>query len=186
MSITDTSISDYNNLDYMELEQFKGVKSKNLSISLNDINNNEINNNEDSYTRKGSPAFGKGRLSILVDEATQWNKEEIELKIDAENLKEKQLLKASLSNKTENLRNSSLPPFEKYKGLLGLIVEQQDGFTNTDKKNKAKDIREILKELKAIDLSPDEAEILCSIYERMTISQKDTEKAIKYLKTIMS
>ncbi|MFT5815045.1 MAG: CRISPR-associated protein (TIGR03986 family) [Psychroserpens sp.] len=181
LAITDTSISEYNNLDYMDLSQFQGVKTKNLSISLNDINDNEINNNEDTYSRLGTPAFGKGRLSTLVDAVNQWDKDELELQNISEENKEKQLKKSASKELTESIRNSTLSPFEKSKGLLELILANQGSYSKTDKNNKAKELRNIFKELKTVDLSNDEAATLSSIYELINVSAKDTEKALKYL-----
>jgi CRISPR-associated protein (TIGR03986 family) len=185
LAITDESISDYNELSYMELKDFKSVKTKNQTISLIDLNSEELSNEEETYIPVGNNAFGKGRLSLLIDKSLTWQQEELKLQKDYELHKEKLHLKSEANERLDDIINSTLPPFKRNQELLILMFEQQDDMSKTDKKNKAKVLRDILKELKEFELSIEEVKILLSIYEKLTIGPKEVDKSIKYLKSLI-
>jgi hypothetical protein len=169
----------------MELKDFKSVKTKNQSISLIDLNSEELSNEEETYIPVGNNAFGKGRLSLLIDKSLTWQQEELKLQKDYELHKEKLHLKSEANERLDDIINSTLPPFKRNQELLILMFEQQDDMSKTDKKNKAKVLRDILKELKEFELSIEEVKILLSIYEKLTIGPKEVDKSIKYLKSLI-
>ncbi len=150
---------------YMSIDNKDYQNAKNSGAILEPFNNLErTDSNYEEFCV--SPAFGKGRLSHLLNEGSRWDKKQIERQ-------SKSLIKAQESN---------LSPYEKNKSLLSLIVKAQDSLTKTDLKNKAKDLRFIFKELKELTLTQQEANTLLDIYSQITVSKKETDKAIKYLR----
>ncbi|MEG3755227.1 TIGR03986 family type III CRISPR-associated RAMP protein [Psychromonas arctica] len=183
LALTDSTISHYNTFDYMPLKSFQQVKNNKQSLTLNDIHDQRLPIDEHSYEKSGTPSFGKGRLAGLVNNEENWDKSEIELQKKYLQTFAKKQQKEQLLKQKNSLMDSSTSPYEKCKSLLNIIADSQTSFSNTEKKNSAKELRDILKELKEINLNNQEKEDLITIYQKITVSDKETKKAIKYLES---
>ncbi|WP_298943939.1 TIGR03986 family CRISPR-associated RAMP protein [uncultured Psychromonas sp.] len=163
LELSDTSISDVNNFEYMKLKDFQEVKNSKSSLAINDHNDKSLNDIESKYEPIGAPSFGKGRLKQLFDSENTWHKSENKLKEKA------------------HISNSDMSVYDKSKLFLEFIASDQDKLNGTEKKNKINELRNILKDIKALVLTTEEAEHLLSIYKNIKLSEKDVKKAIKYL-----
>jgi hypothetical protein len=92
---------------------------------------------------------------------------------------ERDLEKAKQADEKAALADAS--PFDKSLGLLTIVVDDQDSLNSTEKKNKAKEIRTITKELKELVLTADELAKLLTQVSQITIAEKDTQKLLKWL-----
>ena len=186
LALTDSTISHYNNFDYMPLKDFQTAKNNKLSLSLNDIHDNTLSVDEHEYKEIGSPSFGQGRLSLLINKNDNWDNKELELQDEYKKIFAAKQDKAQRRKQKESLNETNASPFEKVNLLLTMIVEGQCSFSSTEKKNAAKELRDILKELKEITLTEQESNELISIYQMLTLADKETKKAIKYLNSVVS
>ncbi|HIF9176063.1 TPA: TIGR03986 family type III CRISPR-associated RAMP protein [Photobacterium damselae] len=182
LALTDMSVEDSNDFAYMRLEGYQSANNATLALPNLDINGRTLSRTLDDNRAMGSKAFARGRLSALFNGSDTFHLSEQTLSDQyCENLA-KQQQKQQMAEEKARFNNADISPFDRICGLLPLMIESQDVLSSTDKKNKVKELREIIKEVKDIDLNEDEKATLISFFEQIELSRKDTDKAIKYLK----
>ncbi|SKA51863.1 TIGR03986 family type III CRISPR-associated RAMP protein [Photobacterium toruni] len=182
MALTDMSVEDSNDFAYMRLEGYQAANNNTLALPNLDINGRTLSRTLDDNRSMGSKAFARGRLNNLFDNSDSFHLGEQALSEQyCDNLAMQQQ-KQQMAQEKAQLKNADISPFERICGLLPLMIESQDVLSSTDKKNKVKELREIIKEVKDIELNDDEKSTLISLFEKIQLSSKDTDKVIKYLK----
>lgn len=185
MAITDDDIENSNDFSYLELDNFRTIKNQKASLPSLELNGKQLSRADIASETSASLAFCKGRLETLFDENSTFQQQQ---KLESEHYAErrkKQAEKAKLANEKQELKNSDLPPFERIQKQIELMVKNQDALSATEKKNKTKELREITKEIKELELTPEQAGILTQLFEGITFCPKDTNKAIKYLEKLL-
>lgn len=180
LALADEYISDENDFYAHSLSEFQNIKNNKASLDPLSQSGKILSRTENEPERLGSLAFGKGRLSTLVDiESNVRHKAFDELSQAKSAVMAKKLKKEVLAQAEKALQDA--PPYEKSLGLLQNIVEGQEGATASYKKDKAKEIREITKEVKTLTLSSDESSTLLSVATQISFAEKDVKKLTKWL-----
>jgi CRISPR-associated protein (TIGR03986 family) len=179
LAMCDSSISYDNDFKYLPLTSFKNIKNAKAAIDPIDYGGEVLSRSAFSAERKGSAAFGKGRLAGLFENDSNYHKSLKQMAEDKAMLAERDIEKAKHEEGRAALADAS--PFDKNLGLLTIIVDDQGSLTKTEKANKAKEIRNIAKELKELTLTPDECAKLLNQVSQIILAEKDTEKLLKWL-----
>jgi hypothetical protein len=179
LAMSDGHISFENDFKYLPLPSFKGIKNDHAAIDPIDYAGEVLSRSAFSAERLGSPAFGKGRLAGLFEQDSHYHKSLKQLAEDKTMSVQRDVEKARQAVDKAALADAS--PFDKNLGLLTILVDDQDSLNSTEKKNKAKEIRTITKELKELALTPDELAKLRTQVGQITIAEKDTQKLLKWL-----
>ncbi|MEZ9304621.1 TIGR03986 family type III CRISPR-associated RAMP protein [Vibrio breoganii] len=179
LALCDEYISDENDFSAHDLKEFQKIKNDKAAIEPLSYNGATLSRVNSAPQRSGSVAFGKGRLSGLINKDSDLHLELHELADARQEEKQKQKKKQELTKAAQALQDA--PVIEKSLGLLQHIVIGQEGATASFKKDKAKEIRSIGKELKQESLSKDEVHALCEVLTSINIAEKDVQKLIKWL-----
>nr|WP_241214379.1 TIGR03986 family CRISPR-associated RAMP protein [Vibrio alfacsensis] len=174
LALADGYISDENDFSTHGLSEFQRIKNDKSSIEPLSYNGSILSRTDNAPERLGSLAFGKGRLSRLVDiESNVLHQTFAELSQSKQDIMEKKQKKQALAQAAEALQDA--PPYERSLGLLQNIVEEQDGSTASFKKDKAKEIRTIAKDLKEAILTSEEVGTLLAVVKQISIAEKDIQ-----------
>ena len=179
LAMSDGHISDENEFKYLPLTSFKGIKNDQAAIDPIDYEGDVLSRSEFSAERLGSAAFAKGRLAGLFEQDSNYHKSLKQMAEDKAMSAQRDVEKAKQADDKAALADAS--PFDKNLGLLTILVDDQDSLNSTERKNKAKEIRTITKELKELALTPDELAKLLTQVGQITIAEKDTQKLLKWL-----
>ena len=179
LAMADSHISFENDFKYLPLPSFKGIKNDQAAIDPIDYAGDVLSRSAFAAERRGSPAFGKGRLAGLFEQNSNYHKSLKQMAQDKAMTAQRDVEKAKQADDKAALADAS--PFDKNLGLLTLLVTDQDSLSKTEKKNKANELRTITKELKELTLTPDERAQLHTQVEQITIAEKDTQKLLKWL-----
>lgn len=184
LALTDEDIENYNEFSYQELKAFQKIKNDKAALPGLEINGEMLSIQPLDNGLQGSNSFAKGRLSSLFDKEDKFHQEQYELSDIYQTKLEERDKKQQLANEKAALNEMDLPPYEKSEKLLQFIVASQDELTSTERKSKTKELRDILKVIKEVELEAEQVEALLSLYRKITLSDKDTSKAIKYLEKL--
>ena len=177
-------ISDDNEFKYLPLkskteDSFEKIKKSSLALDPIEYDGKSLSRSMYSLERKGSASFAKGRLAGLFEQDSNYHKSLKQMAEDKAMSAQRDLEKAKQADEKAALADAS--PFDKNLGLLTILVDDQDSLNSTERKNKAKEIRTITKELKELALTPDELAKLLTQVGQITIAEKDTQKLLKWL-----
>jgi CRISPR/Cas system CSM-associated protein Csm3 (group 7 of RAMP superfamily) len=150
-------------------------------LALNDEYIKKLTREERYTANTASSAFAKGRLAKLFDPESNFHSMQLKAQEDYQARKQKQHLKAQAKQEKQALEQADLPPFESCVRGLAFIVKTQDNLSKTEKDKNAKELREILKTIKANDLTAEQGKHLIGLYQQITIASKETKGALKYL-----
>ncbi|MGR5067552.1 TIGR03986 family type III CRISPR-associated RAMP protein [Vibrio alfacsensis] len=183
LALSDNYIGHENEFFYPDLKDFQKIKNAKASIDSLSYQGVNLSRTERSPEKMGSLSFGRGRLSTLLDEGSNYHAEMLELAEEAKEVHEKKRQKSEQLSKAQKLVDAS--PFDKACGELQLIVDGQEVFNSTEQKNAAKQIRNALKTFKSLaeseELTPEQVQKLLVTANQITIKPGDVQKLTKWL-----
>ncbi|MFY8299510.1 TIGR03986 family CRISPR-associated RAMP protein [Pseudoalteromonas sp. SS15] len=179
LALSDEYIENYNTFKYLELADYKAIKNEKAAIAQLEDSGKKLSREERYNANTASSAFAKGRLAKLFNPDSEFHSMQQNAQEDYQVRKQKQHLKAQAKKEKQVLEQA--PPFESCVGRLEIIVKMQDNLSKTEKVKNAKDLREILKTIKANDLTAEQCKHLIGLYLQITIASKETKSALNYL-----
>lgn len=182
LALSDNYISHENDFFYPALNDFKGIKNDKASIAPLSYQGSEMSRTERSPEKMGSLAFAQGRLASLFDDQSNHHKDLQQLALEKNSILNRKREKAEQAERVKQLAHSS--PFDRSVGLLEMIVVSQQGATKSFITDKTRELRNITKVLKELELTTEQVDILTSILSEIKFAQKDVNKLTKWLEKL--
>jgi CRISPR-associated protein (TIGR03986 family) len=179
LALSDDYISHENDFFYPKLEDFQKIKNNKSSIDPLSYQGVVLSRTERAPEKMGSLSFGKGRLASLFSQDSKHHQEMQQLASEKILVLDKRRQKEEQVKRAKQLKDAS--PFDKSIGLLELVVTGQEGATKSFAKDKSKDITEVTKVLKEIELSSEDITRLIEVTSQISIAIKQRDKLLKWL-----